>query len=441
MRIAILGGGLAGISLAYLLSDKSVTIYEKKDSIGGLCSSKVLKGYTYDIGGSHIIFSKDKDMLEFLLNQLGNNSIINQRNTKILMGSKLIQYPFENGIYELKFYVRFKILLSYLKARLKIILFSARKVKSFKESIILNFGKQISKLYLIPYNEKIWNYPLENIDNFWIKDRLPIPRVLDMLKATLGIKTEGYVHQLFFHYPKTGGIKAIIDSMKLKTNAEILTNQELIKIEKRNDKWIIMTEKESRKFDILISTIAIQDLVSLIKETPEEVINTTYNLLTNSMICIFLGIKGKINSKFADLSWFYIPEQKNGFFHRISIPSNFSTLNAPKGNSSLLVEITTSRDSEIWKKDNESLIKEVVVKLEELEIIDKNQIEYQDLIRWDRAYVIYDKDYLKNIKIVRNFFRDKGIYSCGRFAQFEYLNMDNVVKNAHEIVKNIDADG
>ena len=70
MKIAVLGGGLSAISLAYFLQDdarvKEITILEKEDAIGGLCRSIHKDGYTYDIG-PHILFSKDKEMLNLML--------------------------------------------------------------------------------------------------------------------------------------------------------------------------------------------------------------------------------------------------------------------------------------------------------------------------------------------------------------------------------------
>ena len=69
MKITIMGGGLSGISLAYFLQDNpsidEITILEKDDSIGGLCRIITKDGYTYDIG-PHILFSKDKEMLELI---------------------------------------------------------------------------------------------------------------------------------------------------------------------------------------------------------------------------------------------------------------------------------------------------------------------------------------------------------------------------------------
>ena len=63
MKYAILGGGLSAISLAYYLQNNNIEeihIFEKDDTLGGLCRTYLKDGIEYDVG-PHIIFSKDKE--------------------------------------------------------------------------------------------------------------------------------------------------------------------------------------------------------------------------------------------------------------------------------------------------------------------------------------------------------------------------------------------
>ena len=62
------------------------------------------------------------------------------------------------------------------------------------------FGHDVAEDYLIPYNEKIWKRPLDNISADWvyIPGRLPIPSVEDIVKAVAGIPVVGYKEQSIF---------------------------------------------------------------------------------------------------------------------------------------------------------------------------------------------------------------------------------------------------
>lgn len=55
MTVAILGGGL---TIANLQSSEDFRILGKENDCGGLCRSNQENGYTFDIGGLHVIFSK-----------------------------------------------------------------------------------------------------------------------------------------------------------------------------------------------------------------------------------------------------------------------------------------------------------------------------------------------------------------------------------------------
>lgn len=70
------------------------------------------------------------------------------------------------------------------------------------------FGHDVAKGYLIPYNEKIWKRPLNQIYAYWIyiPSRLPIPSMEDVIEATAGIPVVGYKEPTVFYYPRKGRI-------------------------------------------------------------------------------------------------------------------------------------------------------------------------------------------------------------------------------------------
>src|SRR5574341_374960 len=196
--IAILGGGLTGLTLADLLNSKGVVILEKENECGGLCRSVRENGYTFDPGGSHIIFSKDTCALEFMKNALGDNICLRRRNTKILYKGKLVKYPFENGLFDLPKKDNLECLIGFLKAYIKRNIGTRSVPDNFKEWMYCTFGPGITEKYLIPYNTKIWKLDPGQMDLSWVDDRAPQPSLEDIIKASIGLGSEGYVHQLQF---------------------------------------------------------------------------------------------------------------------------------------------------------------------------------------------------------------------------------------------------
>ncbi len=66
MKVGVLGGGLSGLVVAGH-ARHDCEVLEATDRTGGHCRSLVENGYTFDIGGPHILFSNNKDILGYLL--------------------------------------------------------------------------------------------------------------------------------------------------------------------------------------------------------------------------------------------------------------------------------------------------------------------------------------------------------------------------------------
>ncbi|ASA78492.1 NAD(P)/FAD-dependent oxidoreductase [Thermococcus sp. 5-4] len=430
MRIGILGGGLAGLSLGYFLGKKGYdfAILEKNTETGGLLKSVNVEGFTFDVGGSHIIFSKDKEILNFMVSLLGSNVVRNRRNTKILYKGNYVKYPFENGLADLPKQDNFECLYYFIQnliAKEKGLL---RPPKNMKEWFYYTFGKGIAEKYLIPYNEKIWKYPLDQMSTVWV-ERIPQPPVEDIIKSSLGIPTEGYTHQLHFYYPKYGGIQSLAKAFEEPMKDKVITNFAIKKIKKEDKKWIVSNGKRELEFDKLISTIPLQELINVLDDVPHEVEDAVNNLKFNSLITIGIGLdKPKLNS----LSWLYIPD-KEILTHRVSFPSNYSPYVAPESKSSILAEITYREGDKVSKMNDTEIAERTIEELNRLGIIKRDDVVLTTVYRFKYAYVIYDIEYKKQLKIVHNYLTKLGITSTGRFGSWEYANMDAVVKMARDV--------
>lgn len=434
MKTAILGGGLSGIVLARLLHEKGheVIVLEKGADYGGLCRSESRSGFTYDIGGSHIIFSRDAEVLKFMHDVLEGNRCQNRRNTKIFYKGKHIKYPFENGLYQLPKEDLFFCINEFVKTLIAAEKGELKKPENFRDWIIYTFGRGIADSYMIPYNEKIWKFPADKMSLHWVDGRIPRPPVEDIIKSAAGIETEGYTHQAVFSYPEKGGIEAMIRAIAKPVEKSIRTGFAVSSVKKESGRFTISSGSSEISADRCISTIPVQELLKCFDSVPKNIRDACGKLKYNSLACVFIGMRGGV----PDISWLYVPEKSDGLFNRVSFPSNYSPHVAPPGHSAILAEITYREGDDVSKMPDNQILEHTIEALKKMGIIkNKEDVAYIALERQKYAYVIYDLDWKKNISAVKCFFAKQGIGLIGRFAEFEYFNMDACIRSAMDFAR------
>ncbi|MEN6609869.1 MAG: FAD-dependent oxidoreductase [Methanoregulaceae archaeon] len=433
VKTAILGGGLAGITLARLLTEQGhdVIVLEAEPEYGGLCRSVSDNGFTFDIGGSHIIFSRDTEVLDFMRRVISGNEQRNTRNTKIFYKGGLVKYPFENGLSELPPEDRFFCINEFVKTLIAVEKGEIHAPENFRDWIYYTFGKGIAECYMVPYNEKIWKYPANRMSLHWVDGRIPRPPVEDIIRSAIGIETEGYTHQAVFSYPVLGGIESLVRAIAAPVKDKILTGFKVMQIRKNGSVWKISDGQREIVADRCISTIPVQNLLPCLDRVPDSVTSACGSLVYNSLISVTLGIQGKV----PPISWLYIPEPALGMTNRISFPSNYSVRAAPDGTGSILAEITHQPGDSAGKMTDAKLVEEVISTLTKMGYVTEKQVIYSRVHRQPFAYVVYDLTYQENIAVVHNYCDEIGIPLVGRFAQFEYLNMDGVIRSVMDFVR------
>lgn len=434
MDVIILGAGISGVSLAHFLQEKKIikkiTLLEKEKIPGGLLRSFKVKGIAYDIG-PHIIFSKHKEILNKNIKILNNNIHKIRRSNKIIYKNRYVKYPFENELFKLPKDDLKYCLNSFLNNP-----FEKFKYANMQQFFLGIFGEGITRTYLEPYNRKIWKFDPTFMDTQMVA-RIPKPPKQDIINSAKGIKTEGYKHQLYFHYPKKNGIQALFDNYlgtldKKKNN--LITGQKIIKIFKKNKKTFIKTNKGETSCQVLFSTIPLNEFCHLYQDTPKDILDSAKNLKYNSIIIAVVNLKGNIAGKnFA----FMVPD-KDIIFHRLSkldfLGKNYSI----KGTTTFLVEITFREGDVLSKMNNKNIINKIYEGLKKIKFCKKfSDINFFEIKKFKYAYVIYDLDHRKNVDKILKYFKKNKIYLAGRLGSWEYLNSDQVIFQSQTMIKKL----
>ncbi len=433
MKAIILGAGISGISIAHYLQNKKkideIIILEKNTSPGGLLRSFNCKGVVYDIG-PHIIFSKHRDILKKNIKMLKDNIQNHKRSNKIIYKNKYIKYPFENELSKLP-----KEDLNYCLNEFLNNPFEKFDHKNMMQFFYKTFGEGITRLYLEPYNRKIWKFDPAFMDTQMV-ERIPKPPKEDIIKSARGKKTEGYKHQLYFQYPKHGGIQSLFDAYynSLNNKNKIYLNQTIKSIKNNHEKFHILTNKKKYTGDILISTIPLNEFSKVYYKPPEEILSASSELKYNSIIIVLINLKGSLaGNNFA----FMVPD-KDIIFHRISKIDFLGKNYSKKNSTSFLVEITYRKNDEISKLSKIQIINKIYAGLKKLNFCkNKNKINFYEIRKFKYAYVIYDLNHRKNVDKILKFYKTKNIFHAGRCGSWEYLNSDQVIYQSKKLIEKI----
>ena len=413
MRV-IIGAGLSGLSAAYHMGS-GYRVLEKEYEVGGLCRSVATRGYTFDLA-PHIFFSGSQ-YVNGLVNELLNGDLIKQRRRAyIYLRGTYVEYPFEVNLHGLPQEVIDECIEG-ARHRPEI------QPRNFMEWIKSTMGEGVAKHYMIPYNEKIWKYPLEEMNIDWIAGRVPSPSVEEMVKGAQGKVDRDYGPNAYFQYPRLGGTGAIPNAFAKRIREISLYSNvfEIRPIGKHLDVLYTRNGEPKRlEADRVLSSVPLPELVKMIKSAPEEVVKASERLTYNSLICLNIGVDREAIS---DKHWLYFPE-KEYIFNRISFPMNLSPETTPRGRNSIVVEITY-RGARPDPNKTKQGVREGLIKAEILREGDK--LEVFDALDFKYAYVIYDIQHRRNVNLIQTYLKSLRVSSMGRYGEWEYLNMDKAI--------------
>lgn len=431
--ILIIGAGLTGLSTAYHLEDKEYVIYEKEAVAGGLCRTMEKEGFLFDFTG-HLLHFRRNYVKGLVLKFLKDKLIRHERRSYIYTGGVYTEYPFQYNTYGLPKEVVLDSVMGFVESYIRskksdtCLPAGTRRQKpektSFEEWIYETFGAGIARHFMIPFNEKLWCRPLSEMTADWVSWLIPKPSLEDVIRGALGYNNRKAGYNASFYYPAAGGISVLPESFLPHIRKPGL-NTELLKVCTKKKK-AILSNGETIDYEYLVSTIPLPELIKRCVDIPKKLHEAAGKLSYVSIYNISIGIE---REKVSDMHWIYFPE-KGYPFYRAGFQSNLSPEMAPRGCSSIYIEVSHRPDIKITHK---RLLHDVIEGLEESAIIKKGEkIVLKDIRDIEYGYVIYDRHRMKAVPSILQYLEKMDIYSTGRYGAWEHSSMEDAIEEGRD---------
>jgi protoporphyrinogen oxidase len=428
-KIPILGAGVSGLGAATVLKEKSI-ILEKNNTIGGLCRSKIINGFSYEYG-THVFFTKNQQMIKILEETLKGNISLNKAEIWNYSNNSFFPHPVQvNSVY-LQEELKIRCLISYIKNLIE--RRNVNKLRNYKDWCLYNFGSEFSNEFLLKYAEKFWTIPAEKLNLDWVSGRVLNPNVEDVVTGAFkkNMRNLHYINQ--FRYPNIGGFGEFIKQFsKNITNIEL--NKEITSINLDKQKITINNDK-TITFNHCLSSIPLPEYLRLCETLPVNVRGCLEKLNWTSILLINIALNKSIKTN-KHYEYYYDDEVP---FFRAYFPHNLSKSNVVPNKGSISLEIAYNGKLKISKTDMQE---QSIESLKEIGYIrSANDIIFTDFENIKYAYVIYDSNRADSISKISEYFHQFNLYPFGRYGKWAYLWSDQSffdgINSAKEIIKDL----
>jgi protoporphyrinogen oxidase len=411
----IIGAGISGISAAleFESNGEQYILLEKSHVFGGHCSSYVFEGCIFD-EGPHISFTKNTQIQKYLWRE--EDSYITEPLISNYWKGKWIPQPVITNLVFLPFAIRLKVISSFLvRPRFG-------TVKNYQEWSHKKFGRYYSRNFVGKYTRKYWTLEPNEMSVEWIEKRIYSPKFREVIYGSIfrtqknWKKKQHYVQK--FVYPNQNGFQEFVNRLMrlIKNKDSLFLNSTVTSIDYKS-RQIWLSNGEKIDFKNLISTIPLPNLIEMLNlETDSPIFIASKKLRATSLTLVDLvyDVEPLITQH-----WSYIYDEEF-LTTRVHFPFKLNPTNCPPGIFNVQVEIYA--DTQVVTENE--LIEQVVLELETLGICSKKPINSQ-IKRIEFANVIFDHQRLGANNEILPFLKKHGIYTAGRFGNWDYSWSDD----------------
>jgi protoporphyrinogen oxidase len=413
-RIVIIGAGPCGLACGRELDRLGCPdwlIVERSDHAGGLASSIVDPGgFTWDLGG-HVVFSHFNAFDDLLEEVMGCEILNHDRSSYVRFDDRWVPYPFQNNLRYLPKDLVAECLEGLAAAG------GGNSEMDFATWMHTTFGRGITRLFMEPYNRKVWATPPERMASHWIAERVA---VIDYERALASVHNGhddvAWGPNNSFVFPAVGGTGEIYRRLGERLGSHIRYDHEVVAIDPEQ-RTVRVSSGERFRYEALVSTMPLDLLVASLEECPEGVRRAAANLRHNSVYMVGVGYETPLAD---EKSWMYFP-QEHAPFYRATNFAKYSPRNVPGADTSRYCAYMTETSYSPEKPEpRDGLERRVEAGLRAAGVIE--DIDY--------AYPVPTLERDASLDVIQPWLLKHDVLSRGRFGSWRYEigNMDHAVK-------------
>src|SRR5579875_1028694 len=438
--VAVLGGGPAGLTAAYLLSKQGhpVVVLESSEHLGGIARTQVRDGYRFDLGG-HRFFTKVKEVDDLWHEIMKEEFLRRPRKSRIYWNDKFLEYPLQGmdvikklGPVELT-----RCLLSYAWAAIK----PKGREDTFEAWVSNRFGKRLYQHFFKTYTEKLWGVSATEIRAEWAAQRIKGLSFFSAAKAAF-FGNRGNIKSLIseFNYPRFGPgqmWEQMADDIKA-NGGEIRLNAPVTRLVTDGGRVTeVIAGGETLEPSYVISSLPLRTTVGIASpEAPGEVRDAARGLRYREFLTVLLVID--VNEIFDD-NWIYI-HQPGVRVLRIQNFKSWSPWMVPEGETAVSIgmEYFCFEGDDLWNMNDDDLVAMAGREIEKLHLAPADKVRFGFVERVHKAYPIYDEQYAERVATIRRWLDTlSNIQQVGRNGLHRYNNSDHSMLTAMRAVDNI----
>jgi len=427
VKYVIIGAGPTGLGAAHRLlelGERDFVVLERDGHAGGLASSfRDSAGFTWDIGG-HVVFSRYDYFNKLLDGLLGDERLEHQRIARVRMADTWVPYPFQNNIRHLPKELVWECVQGLLQER-------SPQLASFRDWIDYVFGAGIARLFMLPYNFKVWATPPELMQYSWIGERVSVVDLEGVLKnLILGLDDSGWGPNNSFRFPLHGGTGDIFNRLAARLDGYLRLNASVVRVDVEG-KSLQLADGRRVEWEHLLNTGPLDRLVQdWVRPESDDLHRSAADLEHNSVFVSGVGVDGLRQDP---TCWMYFPES-NCPFYRVTNFHNYSPNNVarPGHQMGFMSEVSSSRH----KPENLAGMQGKVVdglRATTL-VLPEDQVVSSWEMNVDYGYPVPTLGRDAALAVLQPWLEARSVYSRGRFGgwKYEVANMDHSVMQGVE---------